>query len=719
MSLSLVILSLGWMPFSMPTVDTSVSLEIPATNIKDVVAKLGTAASLRFQVDESLLGDVVVLNVKNQPVQAVMNKLAEVCYAKWVPGPNGVSRLISDEEALKRVREQAYSKRFKSIQDYLLGVRERKIAFTDEEHSASFNELDRQRGEKPIIDSTPKDRPADPDDNLVREILKGARAEDLSAIGKPIRVVYGYPNNANQKPITGLDSALRNWFAGHNRLAAWLAKKGMSRAPFPTSGPNWKRALSEGGEQPDRKVLATMPVKVTLSLSNSAGSTGRLDYNFISALRFYDQKGNVVWFSGATYAMGFEDHTPMVGLIKQKKIKADEEPVPPEEPAIQIEFSSLSKEVGEMVTSYCYGTMDISPPKASILEVLMRPDVTDPLSLALTDFLFSLSKAKHLNLVAMVNDDDWLSASFRSRVYMVRSFDEHLRYWNLGKKSSMSVGKGWCTIKPTLPDQCRANRMDRTALADLIETTKLSVLPTLETTSAYAARHSSPTDDFVARDHFAYFFPSWVQNRDAMDEPWLALRLWGRLSPLQQAALLQGLRIPIHSLGQSPRAAVREILFREANGLVTTDFLALLRQAEREQPLQTLARGPMTDIYGNVRSYIGESTELMPNGIPETSFLAARVEKQKIVVMYRMRGEGMEQLAVFPMEHASRILKEIEQENRASISSKFRFRVGERSEVDFGIYVTPQVVFSQVLHDNRLPRTGELMTIGELKAIRK
>ncbi|AIE87237.1 hypothetical protein [Fimbriimonas ginsengisoli] len=113
--------------FALLLVQTSpkISVSFPPTPIRKALKILSDASGRRLEVGGAFADEVVLARVKDAPVDATLDHLAQSLYARWQREPNGVFMLVKDQEALRRRERQDATDNRKTLLNSLSYLRGR------------------------------------------------------------------------------------------------------------------------------------------------------------------------------------------------------------------------------------------------------------------------------------------------------------------------------------------------------------------------------------------------------------------------------------------------------------------------------------------------------------------------------------------------------------------------------------------------------------------
>lgn len=707
-----------------------ISLESRAASIQTIVQKLEDLSGVKLKVEETLRSDILFVQVDDVTVQQVMDKIAWTTYAKWVKGDDGVLRLMPDVNALKVIKDARYAKRLAEVREALKqkisgkGDMVTTMPFAGPEAGAAPDEPTEapappEQAEK-VDKNVPQPPPAPmpPEPELLRELLKQVRPEVLAGMIAPARVVYATPNTQMQYPLSGLGPAMQRWFALNNERAAWDAKQPKEENPEMDNMPEWIKMFSEFGKQEDRKVLQEVPAKVSLSFTMEDGMFQTMMGRGISIeLRVYDRTGKIIGQGGdyLNVSMGSDRQRMIEDMMAErtgKKPEKKEEP-PLDIPNGKLEVEPISADFDKLATFGDTESFLSYQPTPELLERMQRPDLYDPLSFKISDYLKSTAKVTKLDVIAHLSDQATSASNFFGNKSMP---DVHAYYRALQSDTGQELKKdgGWLELRPKNPDLIRKSRFDRSSLAKLIASVKDKELPSLDDMADYAAVNEPPSENPLVSSYIFYFTPNLFDSMPGMQGTWGVLRLYGRLTISQRNSLAQGGKIPIGSLDNFQKDAARRLLFDSKPRLMTAESEATRQKMEKENPMMFIASAfGDSGMFGS-KDYANEPTEVMPNGLPADGFLEASVKEEEMAVMVSDDTAKARKLGAFGADELALIIFFMEEMNMPGMPSFKHFRPGDRKLVDLTVRVSPNAFLREKLVHNRMQKDTKTVQLEGL-----
>ena len=707
-----------------------ISLESRATSVQSIVQKLEDLSGLKLKVNEELRGDILFIQVDDVTVQQVMDKIAWSTYAKWVKGDDGVIRLMPDNNALKLIKDARFAKRLAEVREALkqkidgknnegpampFDIPDDEPASTEAVEAPAPPEKSGKEMENPPV---PPEIPLAPEAELLRELLKQVRPEVLASMTSPSRVVYASPNTQMQYPLTGLGPAMQRWFALNNERAAWEAKQPKEEDPEMANLPEWIKVLSNIGQQEERKVLQDVPAKVSLSFSMESGIFQSMMGRGVGIeLRVYDRTGKIIGQTGdfLNVSMGSNRQQMMEEIMAartgKKKEKKEEPPL--DIPNGKLELEPISTEFEKLSTFGDTEAFLNHQPSPELIERMQRPDLYDPLSFKISDYLKSTAKVTKMDVVAHLSDQ----ATSASNLFGNKTLpDVHAYYRALQNDAAQELKKdgGWLELRPKDPDLIRKSRFDRASLAKLIAAVKDKELPSLDDMADYASVNEPPSENPLVSSYIFYFTPNLFDSMPGMQGTWGVLKLYGRLTPSQRSGLANGGKISFGAMDSFQKEAARRLLFDSRPRLMTDESEAVRQKLEKDNPMMFIASAfGDSGMFGS-RDYANEPTEVMPTGLPADGFLEATVKEEEMAVMVSDETAKARKLGAFGADELAIIIFFMEEMNMPGMPSFKHFRPGDRKLVDLTIRVSPKAFLREKLIHNRMQKDAKTVVLEGL-----
>ena len=668
------------------------TVAIPVSRALDEISK---QAGYRLSASPQVAGEVVILSLRDVPLDDVKTQIAKACSARW-EAVQGGEMLVADV-VLRRQEEQ------KERAEYAEALAKSLKQLTD-----ALNPPKAQPGAKPDPAANrqfPMFGGMGASGKAVIQLAQTIGANTLATIEPKSRVVFSTTPTRMQRPfprqIGGILSVL---VTEYNKEAAVKQKV---RAENPREEDPREKAMRQFfGMDEEDKVIEGVPTKAILICTREQ-MMGGLSLN----LKVYNDQGKVV-ISGNQMLMAGES---LFGGAMDFEFGPDGLPKP--KPAATapagekaIEFSANVKELMSMSN---IATMSSSPAKMGeeLKMKLLQPDQYDPLSFMHSEALLATAKQRGKNLVAVLPDK---MDSFMGMMMPKSDGLTPTAYLDSIKSVvTVSADSPVILVRPLKPAKSRRERIDRLALGKFLRAVDAKGSVTLDDLAEYAQHSNSPMEDTSAMMYFMIFAPNAVQSGMGGMVNWEMLRFYGASPMAQRQNLANGGRVPFGQLNPAQSAAVRQMLFGPDTGLTSEN-------PNREKPvfeLPSFVRNAiMRELGGDFRS---EPTEIMPNGLPPQGFVQLNLVQDNIVkptgnvpAMFGNAALGADELAMLKMfkempgmEQVATMMPNIEE-----------VRIGERSVYEFRFTVAPGVYQEESLNDDRINSKSPVVKMANLPA---
>lgn len=191
---------------------------------------------------------------------------------------------------------------------------------------------------------------------------------------------------------------------------------------------------------------------------------------------------------------------------------------------------------------------------------------------------------------------------------------------------------------------------------------------------------------------------------------WDMVRLYGTMSPLQRQSLVEGRRMNFRTLTSDQGEYVRRMLFG------TGTHLSAAQEGKPEaQDEFDIAMGSLNNLAVDYRT---EPTEVMPNGVPAAGWLDLKATDGFVVSPVTADGTttgamgalGPDALAIFKYFSEDPKLAQV-----ATMLPKLdKVRRGKRVTLNYAFHVATGVSSHEVLHDDKLDKSGPILSLDSL-----
>lgn len=680
-------------PATLPEVMT---YEGRAERVPVLLANLSADFKMKFDAAPQFANEVVLVSVKNQPTQTVLNHVAKLTGGRWEKMNGGGLRLVVDNEARstrdRQVLEAKVAKLRKSVIEQVDATSRFDIP-TDVPTPAGTT--------APV----PAEKPQKLTQAQIDEMLAGQPIPriltemDLVPIARMRpgeRLVYSSHPNRLQRPLP--PSAAKY-------LAAYVKSHNTNVSAAPDAVDDQMSEMMKSMPPEFKEMMARQRRKINgyAKAILIIGYAARLD-NQSAELRLYDQSGMVVaseqgsvgqaWYTDFAAEMaeatgkapaGAEKNTPVV-------YSADTE-------AFQKLQPNLSETQEKTVPAIDAAT------RARLLDVT----ATDPLSLGVTDELLAIAKADKRPIIASLSDSNpgFLGSFFASG----KSIESVRGSIDKGTVHQWVKDDVFLLIRPADPESSRALRADRIGLARLLKSATPAGLVRLNELAMFAGKNSDCRTNSVVSPYFTVFAPSVAGGPMGSQADWQMLRFYGRINPIIGQRLANGDAVPLASFDIQP---VDAMVFGMPTKL----------RADRGKPASKFNFLDSLADFGGMGTggidYKDEPTEVLANGFPSDSVVKVNVINEPFLAMkpgeksqLGLGSIGVDEMALFQYMMG---IKEVSAMMRASMPKMPTMVRGERTMYEFTIQLGEGLFVKQTLTDDVMPANPTAMTLGQYPA---
>lgn len=603
------------------------TLKTGVVPLATLLKELSTASGLTLDSIPRFRGEVMLLDVKDAPVNDVLERVAKAVGADWEKIEGGY-RLVLSTETERRQREEEIADRASRIQR---GLDQRIAAMgptldanaarqaveealkTQEEFQRRMQQRDQAGGS--IFLNANVSRPSArtmPAERTALLLAKAIGERTLAAMMPGDRVVFSTSPTAMQVRMPASTSqTLQEFVQQHNLVADMVRDLG--------------KPTSEGGLQINVMMSgqADLNAKPISRLARVLLVVERFRDSWNIQLRAFDVDGRL---AGQAFTMvnaaSANDPTPLA-------LKHPEKPF--EMPPLSHEFAALLSQPQRGV-SFTTGATDVvrtirigsadgfmvsggeptwaKPVSDEWRARLSRPETFDPLSFVVGEAIGRIAAAESMNVVACLSDQ--LSAAQASLLRDNLTVGQAAGTLAGVPSVQLSFDGGWMMLRPRHLIEHRATQLDRVALGQALRRGLADGRVSLDLMASYAAAQPS----IVAMESydgevFAALSKHIVEGATLRDHAFQRemLRLYAHLNPGQRNALAQGNAIQLNALNGSGRAALQRMVFNAMN------FMPIQVRTEG-QPRDPVR--PMTEI---------ERTDALPSGIPNNGYMTLQVNE--------------------------------------------------------------------------------------------
>jgi hypothetical protein len=567
-----------------------ISLQLRGVPVRAVIAELQQQAGVPLAVAGTVGDHIVVVQVKDAPLDQLLERLARVTSGKWEDVGSG-RQLVSDDDLRRRQQAEELQRRTNLIREEIKAQSAAVLgrSFTDQDAqrmAREADELNRQLSNSTgNIPDTVWERQSQlqnsaPLGRLLMRILSSLDAAALANLPADMRFVFATSPTQMQRDlgpgaVRALDDFVREYGLWANAMSRYV-RPVVDDAGFTHMGdPTYFGPLSE------------RPAKILLTVYRW-GSEGGLNFELAIA----DAKG--VYIANASTTVHVDDSMPM---------PTEAPPVPENDPVVR--FSHEAEVLLELMRGGTEpGALDRLA--GDVREKLLNPERYDPLSLLAAE------------VVALAAGDKQLVAMLPDRMFSIH-FPSGVRASQLRQVLNgygvvrIEDEDEWMVVTPYRPVEARQRFTDRAALGEFLRAIAAQGGPSLESLSRYALRTPDAGSDSLGSLYLFMLFSDSITGFDVNN--WDLLRFYGSLQQAQRQALLAGQTLRVSTLGQEQQRHLTRLIFYRTPLAGGSDLEATSAQA--------------AIVYGTIFS---EPTQVMPNGLPAEAVVGLNQMGDRVVI---------------------------------------------------------------------------------------
>lgn len=641
--------------------EAKLELEVPGATLSTLAKEVESQTGWKVKVHPEVANDVVVVYSNGKNAEETIKQLGKATATQWVL--NGGELSIVPDVTLRKRQEQIEQEEYvKQIADNRKGYLSKEW---DLQSASTRIEL-----------------------SLVRQIS----VETLAGIKPGERVVFSSHPTRMQRPIGQFDSRdVEEWVADHNKIVKEINEENIED----NEGRDleWEKYIYGPGPQEVKEAPSKLLLVAERDLSGSEVDlgvklVGRTGKTLVESSIFLTGKS-------FPFRMGLEDEYDEIKPLPQDKLKI-----------------KLSDETVDIVKAW---SLDLesetlpNPHPKKVREMMLRPDLFEPMRFEVGEALLLSAKAMEKPLVAVL-PDFCANLTYDSLPETVRDVREGLSYYEV----SESELEGWWLVLPQNPPAARSNRIDREVLAALLVAIDGKLATPLDPIAdfVYAAPHTSENEvSIMYLMHRApHIFSNIFMEQSLVDE----VRLYGSLNTAERKNLRAGQPLQISQMTQSTRALLEEYVYglelkaREINPQILHEPFSIVKACEEAYD------------YGDsaIKEEI-EPTELFPNGLPPAGYLNMSSLRGQYLLPVSSDGArsqvsmpfGRMELSLWKMLYQN---PGFSQELGAFGAVLQNMRMGYWTELKFALFLTPQIGFSGYLVDMEEPDMAQKYSIENL-----
>ncbi|QYK53276.1 MAG: hypothetical protein KF824_13605 [Fimbriimonadaceae bacterium] len=676
------------------------SLQTPALNLefrggtlstlaKDIEAQTGW----KLNIHPDVANEVVVVYSNGKETEDIVKQIAKVTATIWTL--NGDEMQVLPDVTLRnqqwQASQQAYAQQvIKARQTFLDSMKKRTIKDEDGEEYEYEPELEQK---------------------ILSELIAGAPLQSFTSLQPGGRIVLSSNPNRIQVALGRFNAQdVQEWIKQHNESVKLMND--------PTFGdddegmgvdPEYMNMIM--GMMPKQEEIKEPPAKMLLVLSRSRrGMFG--GGGITCTAKVMGRTGKTLLQTSTSF--GSDYYSEFTAIASEAMAPASEQaPKKDKKPGddLKIEWSEETKQVKDALK------LDFDPSAATLTmpkkarEILMRPDLYEPMRYELGDGLIETAKLLKKPLVAALPDEIYQFTNELSET--VGEFREFVESHDVVE----SEADGWWMLTPKDPAEVRADRVSRTALAQMLALGQNRMFLPLDPIADFVYQYPNASENSVASNVMRMFAPQIFMSIFGETASTDHLRLYGSLSRAHRNSLKAGTPLQVSQMPQATRTVVEQLVFGADGKISAVNAETALEPVSVSQMMQGMMGAGMSMGSGGIGNE--EPTEVFPNGLPPAGRLAMKVHKTQYLVAVSTDGSAMKmnmpfgrmELAVWGMLSKNpSFMAEL-----GNMDSYFRnMRAGYRNELKFAMFLTPSLGFSGELLDIEEPDMNRKYSIYDL-----
>jgi|CXWL01.1.fsa_nt_gi hypothetical protein len=549
----------------------TITYTCPGKNAKAVFEDISKQAGQTLLIGQSLADEPIILRLEKAPLSKTMERIAFALNGEWKEEKEG-TRLVA-----KKLPANAtpYNARLRSIIAMQKAARDEFADAKPFDSKAASDYAKELEEHLSRVEALPK--------NDTAHLIAGYKLADrslrttiglrvfalldprqLAEIGQNERIVWSSQPTAKQRQLPRAAIDLANRYFVDSQI--W-GKELLNRPNLidKLRGADWTLSdlvpyqLSGHGSS---YISSALPAKVNVIAYSSVQLVSYIVFSFL------DSKGKVVFqLSSGLNRNG----TRPPALIVEPVLKPIEKPIV----------------LGELASEYCRLTNarlqmgsanGVNVLSSGLLNELINPEISDPLSIAAGPALIQFAEAKAEQLVAVLSDSVVLGVQTNNE----RIVDQYrfMRYfWPKAREHRVEEADGWITVgvDPILAaEEFRyIKRLPRKPLGNFLRQVKRDGYVSMESAASFLALLGPNPNSFSLFTVINTLGLQGISAEMLVDQQsQIALRLISSLSPLQRIAIKNGEAFEFGSLSEQQRSILRYELYVKSSNFIRTEYVA-------------------------------------------------------------------------------------------------------------------------------------------------
>jgi hypothetical protein len=576
---------------SLKSLDQRVTFETSAELASVALADLSKIGGAHLQVSPALKDEMLVLRLQEVPLGIALEKIADVCTARWIASSEGFV-LTRPAELIREVERKDREVRLARIKKCLTGRLTDLIPY----HANSLGNLHDLLNKPSVeggdqmaaMESMETQMKQLPDPRFMARVLNSLGAELLADLPEDKRIVFSNDPTPMQAQLPPACMNLIDGFVKENNLwAKTIAEKTAAVIPDQDQTTDLPGSFHTG-RMPRfwAHEIRQTPTKMLVVLRRF---TDVISFEF----RLVDSKGKYL-----------SQNTNQSSCYLQTYEGAWQPPAKKTPHAAVIKYSPTAKLLADQSVADETEIKRDKPLPKEALEPLLHPEQVEPLDLFPSEPILRSAEIQNINVVACVDDNDF-DMSITPPVEADAVLDQLLL-----SLDSAKLEHGWFTSKPRVP--FHTLHLNRTALGKLVRSTRQEGRLTLEALADYS--HFCP-ENFYGSLGRTY---ANVLIAEATTPEWDYVRLYGTLGAADRNALGT---LTVRAMTPLQKSIVEDIVFGSETSPAQDDT-----GAEDDLPVES--------------SILQEPTQLLPHGLDADIALSMKqVSKRVVFVTAKIAGD--------------------------------------------------------------------------------
>ncbi len=581
----------------------TVTFRTEAVSVRLGLEELSKAAGVNLSCSPQTANHVLVVDVKDVPISALMDRIASATAAEW-QRERTCFRLVLTP-ALRKAQERASLIRktaaIAKAQEKSAAENSKLAPFDEQAARQYVREIEAFAGQSAAEQQDPNRwrryaalTAKSPNRRLAQRVAISLDPASIAPLREGDRAVFSTAPNRLQRalPRAAL-KAIGQFAEDFRRLARVVEEVYGSQLPDNLQGLVYSQARPGSGSD------ATV-AKVIVSV-RSFGLAGNFGLRLIAA----DSKGRIL---AEDYANLNGEFGGGAASLSQAEKPTSVEP--------DIEVSELSRQFIEAIRpAMGRRAVDVGAP-GPIIQRLMYPERFEPLGFLSSDLLLGIAGQRKLNLVASPDDSLALYAAYSIAQGKVKPSELVRIFEGPMMVSRVEQRDGWFLLKPLDAVEWRNRQMSRPAFGKLARSANSKKRLARDDVAAYAL--SAPGTEF---DFLAILLAAIVAGVSPGDFPLGNLdahRFHGSLNSAQREWLADGGSLPIGRLLPDQRRHLEKLIYGESD--IATEYTGQSKQTEEDAWTMPFA------------FTIRELTEAFPDGLPASGSVSSTVSREDAIL---------------------------------------------------------------------------------------